>query len=426
MKRKGAVKKIGIIVAAFFLSVTVFPGTGRIVCAAGPSSDRFVPAGELLTYNTAKPQSSLKLCFGKGDQQWWIAGSQKDNTLVLFAADSCGEKQKFSDAGTKPYETEWACNYEAGSEPQEVSANHYGASQIRAAVSELERSYFTPSEQALMNETLLYNEDVKNSRIYSVSDRLYLAYADPETELVTVGANDKNDLKGGLTVDPSYFNSVLFGTRTPNVKENFASAGSKLGSMSVLVYHVDNDTDILPAFELDVSSVLFGSAVPAASADGAVRDREAVTLRYKGDIGQAVIDASQKEVTISDVTDKNQDIYLVIQSSGGAWAKKVSANDQLTVRELTGNTLTSLKDCKVWLETTDFSERMTYAAFARISDQESPQQTEDPAADEPETPTAEQSDVPETGSNSDYLLWIAALCLASAAIAFSLRKRMKD
>ena len=130
------------------------------------------------------------------------------------------------------------------------------------------------------------------------------------------------------------------------MKENFASAGSKVGSMSVLVYRVDNDTDILLAFELDVSSVLFGLAVPAAFADGAVSDSEAVTLRYKGDIGQAVIDVSQKEVTISDVTDKNQDIYLVIQSSGGTWVKKVSANDQLTNQELTGNTLTSLKIVK--------------------------------------------------------------------------------
>lgn len=139
-----------------------------------------------------------------------------------------------------------------------------------------------------------------------------------------------------------------------------------------------------------------------------------------------MIDVSQKEVTISDVTDKNQDIYLVIQSSGGAWVKKVSANDQLTNQELTGNTLTSLKDCKVWLETTDTSERMTYAVFAQISDPESPQQTEDPEVDQPEIQTAEQSDVLETGSNSDYLLWIVMLCLSSSAIAFSLRKRMKN
>ena len=69
---------------------------------------------------------------------------------------------------------------------------------------------------------------------------------------------------------------------------------------------------------------------------------------------------------------------------------------------------------------------MTYAVFAQISDPESPQQTEDPEVDQPEIQTAEQSDVLETGSNSDYLLWIVMLCLSSSAIAFSLRKRMKD
>lgn len=424
MKRRFAIKKIVVIMMTFLLTVVMFPNTDRTVHAAGPSSDRFVSADELLTYNTAKPQSSLKIYFGKDKQQWWIAGSQKENTLVLFAANPLGAKQKFSDIGTKSYDASWSCDYENGNVPQDVSANHYGGSKARADVSALEASYFTQGEQALMNETLLYNKDIKNNSTYSVSDRLYLPYADPETELVTVGTNDKDDLKSGLTVDPSYFSSVLFETRTPNSKENFVANGSKIGYMPVFVHRVDNDADLLPAFELEISSVLFGSVVPAASADGAVSESDAFTLRYEGDVGQAVIDASQTKVSISSVTEKSQDTYLVVQSSESSWVKKVSSNDQLTVQDLTNDTLTTLQDCKVWLETTD-ADRMTSATFARTADPVSPQQPVDQSKNQSAKQPAEPSEVPETGSNSDYLLWIVALCLSSAAIVCLLKKRVK-
>lgn len=405
-------KNIIVIMTVFLLTVTMFPNADITVHATGPSSDRFVPADELLTYNTAKPQSSLKIYFGKDRQQWWIAGSQKDNTLVLFAADPLGTKQKFNDIETKPYDASWSCDYENGNVLQDVNANHYGGSNARAVVSTLETSYFTQGEQALMNETLLYNKDIKNNSIYSVSDRLYLPYADPETELVTVGANDKDDLKSGLTVDPSYFSSALFETRTPNIKENFVANGSKIGYMPVFVHRVDNDADLLPAFELDTSSVLFGSVVPAASADGAVSDSDAFTLRYEGDVGQAVIDASQTKVSINSVTEKSQDIYLVVQSSEGSWVKKVSSNDHLTAKDLTNDTLTTLQDCKVWLETTD-ADRMTSATFARTADPVSPHQPVEP------------SKAPETGSTSDYLLWLVALCLSLATIVYLIKKKIK-
>ena len=326
--------------------------------------------------------------------------------------------------GTKLYDTSWSCDYETDNAPQDVSANHYGGSNARAAVSDLEFSCFSQGEQALMNETLLYNKDIKNNSIYSVSDRLYLPYADPETELVTVGANDKDDLKSGLTVDPSYFSSSLFATRTPNSKGNFVANGSKIGYMPVFVHRVDTDADLLPAFELDTSSVIFASIVPAASADGAVSDSDALTLRYEGNVGQAVIDASQTEISISDVADETLDAYLVIQSDEGSWTKKVSVNDQLTVQSITNDTLTSLKDCKVWLETTDPSSMMTYAAFAQTADHVSSNQPAD-QPDDQAAQTDDQSEAPGTGSAYNGLLWLIPLCLSVILIALLFKRKIR-
>ena len=69
----------------------------------------------------------------------------------------------------------------------------------------MEASFFTSSEQALINETTIYTDDTKNNSIYSTTDKLYLAYGDQEDyNHITVGKNSANDLNDGLRIDPSY------------------------------------------------------------------------------------------------------------------------------------------------------------------------------------------------------------------------------
>ena len=74
----------------------------------------------------------------------------------------------------------------------------------------------------------------------------------------------------------------------------------------------------MPAFELNLSSVLFASAAPAASSDGnlTLADTDgdgAFTLRYSGkDLGSALVSYDKSQVTLTKVP---SDTYLVVQNS---------------------------------------------------------------------------------------------------------------
>lgn len=88
----------------------------------------------------------------------------------------------------------------------------------------------------------------------------------------------------------------------------------------------------------------------------------AFTLRYRTDnLGSAEVSFDKSKVTLTNVaTDK--DVYLVAQNSAEAKAKQVT--DQTTSVSASDMGLDSFANCKVWLETTDATNRMTYATLA--------------------------------------------------------------
>ena len=94
----------------------------------------------------------------------------------------------------------------------------------------MEASFFTSSEQALINETTIYTDDTKNNSVYSTTDKLYLAYGDQEDyNHITVGKNSANDLNDGLRIDPSYWGESvleLFWIRSPFVSNDDPNDGN--------------------------------------------------------------------------------------------------------------------------------------------------------------------------------------------------------
>lgn len=125
-------------------------------------------------------EDSAKPCFGKDDQEWWIAGSQKADSLTLFAASPLATEQQFLvHIFNQNYSTDWGCTY-LNEEPELVACKHYGASPIRTTLKELEASRFSTAEQGLMNDTTIYTYDtsrntIDDNLVYSVTDKLYLA-----------------------------------------------------------------------------------------------------------------------------------------------------------------------------------------------------------------------------------------------------------
>ena len=369
--------------------LTMFPTFSTSVHAEenqSPTKEQFSTVEELKNYDTNDNdgvKNPAKVYFGNNNQQWWIAGSQSNDSITLFSASSIRDDVQFeSDYMTnKTYDDKWNCTYPDG-KPAEVFPNHYGASYIRnVTLKEMETSFFTGSEQALINETTIYTDDTKNNSVYSTTDKLYFAYGDQEDyNHITVGKNSANDLNDGLRIDPSYWGESvleLFWIRSPFVSNDDPNDGSSvLTAWPSKNYPAFNGAqtnngsleNIRPAFELNSSTILFASAVPSATSTGnlTLQDTDgdgAFTLRYDAskyskNLGSAVISYDDSKVILTDVPNGT---YLVAQNSNGAYAKQITNETEVSAN---GMNLDNFANCKVWLETTDTANRITYAALA--------------------------------------------------------------
>ena len=311
--------------------------------------EQFATVDQLKSFNTNDNDGevkSAKVYFGNNDQQWWIAGSQNGN-LTLFAERPLPFTVTFNqDTNEKDYNG------------QQVYSNHYGASDIRNTLKGLKTSYFTSEEQALMNETTIYTNDTKNGSVYSTTDKLYLAYGQNSTQYITVGTNSRDSLNEGLRIDKNYFGYNAFWLRAPLDSRNH-HALFVYSSNWVTDDKVTYSNMLMPAFELNLSSVIFASTASAATSTGALSTNEAFTLRYKSDtLGSALISYDGSSVALTDVQNGT---YLVVQNSAGAKAKQIANETTVSASDMGVDTFAN---CKVWLEITDTSERKTYATLA--------------------------------------------------------------
>lgn len=364
-------KKVGSLLLAMAMIVTSVPVLSHEVYAEDnelPGNTQFATVDKLKSFNTNDNDGTInpaKVYFGNDNQQWWIAGSQQENGLTLFAASPLATQQKFAtDQNNKTYDTQWNCTY-PNTVPRSVYSNHYGASPLRTTLQYLENSYFTSSEKNLMNDTTIFTNDTKNKSVYSTTNKLYLAYGNYDSnksnKYIMVGTNSEDSLSNGLHIDNNYWgNRGAFWLRAPYLYiSSIALIADPSGSVSL--NRVGLGYAVVPAFELNLSSVIFASAAPAASSDGQLTTEDtAFTLRYStSTLGSAQVSYGKSKVILSNVPSGT---YLIAQNSNGAYAKRIT--DGMTSVSASDMGLDSFKNCKVWLETTDTTNRMTYATLA--------------------------------------------------------------
>lgn len=365
-------KKVGSLLLAVVMIVTALPAFGTKVHAAElPDSTQFATVDELKAFNTNDQdgENPAKVYFGNNNQRWWIAGTQHNN-LILFAADVLDKGIPFEldVSNDKSDITEWEdCTYVDGVSPQSVYPSHYGASDIRKMLKSLETSYFTNSEQQLMNDTLIYTYDGKNDEAYSVSDKLYLAHGDRSaTQYLTVGANEFDNLNSGLRIDKGYWGAktdpVFWLRATPpkNITDDI-TALEAWPTARIINNKVSNGDKrgVKPAFELNLSSVIFASAVPAVASDGNLSINDTFTLRHStNNLGSALVVYDKSKVILTNVPNGT---YLVVQNSDGAKAKQITNETKISANDMN---LDSFANCQIWLERTDTVNRMTYAILA--------------------------------------------------------------
>jgi len=361
---------------------------------ADASPIKYATAKQLKGFDTddTDGKNPAKVYFGKNagnNQEWWIAGSQGGDSVTLFAASPLGANQKFDSYSsgdvstyTKTYSAEWGCSY-SGSTPSEVNANHYGASTLRVALKGLETSCFSTAEQALMQETTIYTNDTKNSTndtktdcAYSTTDKLYPAYAEASGNYITVGENAPDNLNSGLRIDKEYWGSEFFWLRAPHITFIYnAWVAGRVSSVSHS--NANREHAVVPAFELNLSSVLFASAAEAASSEttnGTIADGAAMTLRLDGrdkTIGTVSYDAASGKIVAQKDAGAAGTVSLVVQgkSETSDWYYSVPAGEVTVVTKEQIETACSisglnLAECKIWLETTEDEDSFAYAKIA--------------------------------------------------------------
>lgn len=326
--------------------------------------------------------TAKKVAFGQdgsgNTQYWYIAGADPDtqaNGGLVLLAETPLVKEKFQTIASTIYNEKIEGTYE-GAKTQAVFPNHYGSSNVRDILQGLEKDskYFSVAEQDLMQETTVFTYDRKNNSTYSTTDKLYLAYGVANDNYITVGSNSSQDLGKGLKVDtykPYINNNLSFwlrSTRSNGQKDVcMAQTGSVVsGQWDVIIKH-----DILPAFSLNLSSVLFASAVPASAVGSeTIKAEDAFIMRADG---STKLSGSAASYTASEVTVKpaaNTTVTFVVQGNDKTndWYYADSVSSEKTVsasaiqRALGLAIEPDMNDCEIWIETTQ--DNITYAVKA--------------------------------------------------------------
>lgn len=280
------------------------------------------------------------------------------------------------------------CDYNGGS-VTEVYPNHYGASQLRADLLEIQEdeNYFSQAEQELMNVSRIATPDYKYNGLYYLNDKLYAldsTYTSP-----TIYAGTYSNRENNIPISQQYWGDYRIWLRTPYYQGTLGVQGRDRALVAdsmnydpgyVQVDGVPSDyrgNSIQPAFNLDLSSVLFASSVPVSTssiASGNLEKDSGMTLRMDGGelpVGNVFYDSSAGTISVNTDPQAAGSVQLVIQGNtdGTDWyySKQVSGVSFLTAEDIQDQLALSsapvLPDCKIWLETT-LEDGMTYAVQA--------------------------------------------------------------
>ena len=398
MKLKHNFKKGMAFVLTFAMIAGLVPamsgGANKVQAASGSGTEPSVSAYATKTQlmdNTFAPNADGTaenygmIVFGKKSdgitaQEWYILGEDKgvsgDNTII-FATSPIATGQKFNSSyDNKSFASSFGVY---ASNPSEVYANHYGASDLRVALQGMatNTNYFTTAEQGLMNATTVKTKDTKNSNVtYTTTDKLYALQGKFDDKKLLAGTSDSTVLAVYSYWDGySWSNDSVFWLRSPYADDaNIALlgfTGDFVGNRNV-----DHDYAVRPASNLNLSSVLFASAATAASSDqaklGTIALDKAMTLRLDGtgkNIGTVTYNTTTGDIKVVKGS-TSQTVALVVQGKDGTndwyYSKQITGTETINVSaiEAESNTPASinLSACKIWLEITE--DNVSYAVNA--------------------------------------------------------------
>ncbi len=346
-----------------------------------PSVEVYATKNDLMTQFT--PGSSLgttgTLVFGKDEKKnpetWYILGKDdgvSGDNVIIFATTSLLSDQYFK----VPDGYDLAeCDY-GGKTVSSVSGNHYGASSVRNTMKEMaaNESFFSLAEQFLMNTTKITSYDVKNKLPYTTEDKLYLlmgySVSDGETMQKQIYAGSGDQIV--LPFNKYWSKGTDFFLRG-TWEDNITCASLYDGMEGVCSINKYVSAGIRPALNLNLSNVLFASAVPTLSttASAYLSRSDAMRLRLDGagkHIGTVTYNTTTGTITAVKDTAAAGQVSLVVQGRlGSDWYYSTPVDGTTTIDISTVDRLkeADLSVCKIWLETKE--DNVIYAVNATRS-----------------------------------------------------------
>jgi hypothetical protein len=230
-----------------------------------------------------------------GAISWLIAGKDSNDTtsgaptnnVILFSEapimsandfDSNSQSLFQTSVNNQTYNYDANTGYGSTAGSVEVYANHWGASSLRSQLQNLIGSYFSSGEKSLMKETTITTYDFKNSTNYTTKDVLYvpmydlgsmISKEDTTSPILDVGSAS-DVIVNLLNCGTGGFWARCIPNRSPYNTTPAETAGTMMPILAGGSYPLEmgkvNDTSmaVSGAFKLDLTPVLFASAVPSA------------------------------------------------------------------------------------------------------------------------------------------------------------------
>ena len=338
-----------------------------------------------------------KLAFGNmsdgtTQQEWYILG--KDNgvvgdNIIIFASSPIATSQVFNTSTSdiiiddislpdNRYLLKDTYTYTNGIVPIVVNANHYGISSLRAKLNSMadDTTFFSVAEQKLLNATTVTTIDTYNNLEYTTKDKLYSLCGDFDSgKHLWAGTNNDR-----LLSISSYWNSGnYFWLRSP-MDNNCESSLVSYPGIYVNEKNVSIEAAVQPASNINLSTVIFASAVPTQLLNvnfGTISEGTAMKLRIDGNqenIGTSIYNAKNGLIFAQKDSDYAGVVTLVVQGTDSIgdternwyYSKKISNIEMVSASEIKASLDLSdidLNSCKIWMETVK-SDGLTYALQA--------------------------------------------------------------
>ncbi len=320
------------------------------------------------------------------NQIWYVLGSDEgvagDNT-ILFAASPLTLDVAFEDdsVNNKTDASLWEdCTYPDDVTITEVYPCHYGASDLRKKENALlgDTDVFSEAEFDLMNSTEISVEDILADENYIVKDKLYSLTAnwdkDADNDFILAGSNNQKEIHKSYWGE---YGGKWFWLRSSLQDELVEHKNEVLaaGPNQYVGFRGTNvENAVQPAMNLNLESVLFASAVQAATAgspqkEGEIAEDAVMTLRVDGSETISSDINCTSDAVVLDMT-ADETVSLVVQGNNGTkdwyYSKEVSQEGEVRISAADVNEAVSaineapdFTDCKVWIEQTE--NRVRYA-----------------------------------------------------------------